>query len=31
MLFIERADNWRRVLGMGSVEYDFLVAGLFLN
>ena len=29
MLFIERADNWRRVLGMGRVKEDFLVAGLF--
>lgn len=30
MLFLERADHWRRVFGMGSVEEDFLVASLFL-
>ena len=30
MLFLERADYWRRVFGMGSVKDDFLVAGLSL-
>lgn len=30
MLFIERTDYWRRVLGMGSVKDDFFVAGLLL-